>query len=183
LNQNAIETIVNLVSERLQPRPVSSSWRFYEKAEPTSTNILDDSRPPENLYETKVIKSDLNDIFDIKKALSRVPREHRANATKLLAEIEKRSPQITYDSKGIIFIDGDSIPGSNIFTFLPILYKKSVRKTLPGFSDFLAKLNSLGLQKYFVLEKNYKSKLHLKSSLQNELDAVKSKQKSWWLLK
>jgi len=171
------------VSERLQPRPVTSSWKFYEKAEPTSVNILDDSRSPANLYETKVTKSDLNDVFDIKKALSKVPKEHRSNATKLLMEIEKRSPQITYDSKGVIFIDGDSIPQSNFFVFLPLLYRKRMPKTLPGFPDFLTKLNSLGLQKYFVLEKNYRAKLNLKNTLQTELATVPTKPKAWWLLK
>jgi len=182
LNQDAIETIVGLVTERLQSRPVSSSWKYYERAEPTTISTLDDSRLPQNAYETKVIKSDLNDIFDVKKAILKVPKEYRLNATKLLTEIEKRSPQITFDSKGVIFVDGESIPQSNIYKFLPLLYRKKISKTLPGFSDFLTKLNSLGLKQFFLLDKSYKTKLQLHKKLNEELEN-NSKPSAWWLLK
>jgi len=183
LNKEAIETIANLVTEKLQARPVTSNWQFYERAVPTTANILSDSRLPENNYETEITKSDLNDVFDVKKALLKVPKQHRSDASKLLTEIEKRSPQLTFDSKGTVYIDGDSIPQSNFFIFLPLLYKKRIPKSLSGFPDFVNKLNSMGLQKFFILDKNYKTKIKLENNLAKVLQSSSDKQKAWWILK
>lgn len=127
-------------------------------------------------------KSDLNDVFDIKKAIFNVPKQYRSNASKLLDEIEKRSPQLTFNSKGTVFIDGESIPQSNFFTFFPLLFKKRVPKILPGFPEFVEKLNSMELQKYFVLDKTYRSKINLQTSTSKAINTSSSKQKDWWLL-
>lgn len=183
LQNSSLDTIVDLVVERIKARPVFSTWQYYDRAAPTSTSAVNDSRLPEFAYESKVTKSDLNDSNDIKKALSKVPKAHKPQALKLLSELEKRSSQITFDCKGVIYIDGDAIPQSNFFTFFPLLYKKRIPKTLPGFSDFLVKLQSMGLKELFPLEKQYKSKLKLTNAISKELSSKSSSvSNSWWLL-
>jgi len=181
LSSDAIDTIVKLVTERLQPSPVFSTWKYYDRVQPTTINTKEDIEPAPNNYKTEIRKSDLNDTFDIKKALLKVPKEHRVKASKLIVEIEKRSPQLTFDSKGIVYIDGESIPHSNFFVFLPLLYRKRMPKTLPGFSDFLEKLNSMELKSFFILDKSYQHKRKLQNALSDEVQST-SKSKDWWLL-
>lgn len=112
-----------------------------------------------------------------------MPKEYQKRGTQLLNEIEKRSPELTFDSKGTIYIDGDALPNSNFFIFFPLLFKKRVPKALSGFPDFVNKLNSMRLNHLFPFTKTYKNKINIDKSLQNELSTAKgNKEKAWWLL-
>jgi len=134
---------------------------------------------PSNYYSVKVQKSDFNDVFDLKKALSKVPKIYRVNASKLLNEIESRATELNFDSQGTIFIDGESIQG-NIFTFLPYLYRKRIPKALLGFTEFVNKLDSMGLSNLFTVKLNYGQRAKLTdNALQKELPNTS---KNWWLL-
>lgn len=171
-----IDTIVKLVSERI--RPTTSNWKYYERAEPTSVAVLPNQDIPPYNYSTVVKKSDFNDVFDIKKALNKIPKEHRSNAVKLLNEVEKRSTELNFDSKGTIYLHGESISG-NFFEFLPLLYKKRIPKTKVGFSDFYNALNAMGLSNLFTLRKEYYKKTKTDKELHNDI----LPSQSWWLLK
>jgi len=169
-----INTIVDLVSERLNPRPVTSTWQYYERSEPTTSSVTSDPRLPPNSYGLEVKKSDLNDVDDLKKAIKKVPRQYQSKATKLLTEIENRSPELTFDSKGTIFVDGESLPESNFFIFFPLLYKKRVPK-YTSFADFVSKLNSMNLNHLFEFKKKFNQKQKIDQNLRKD-------QKNWWLL-
>ena len=172
------------MTEKIQPRPVISNWAYYEREEPTVVTKTGVLTQPQNVYGVSISKSDLSDNFDLKKALKKISKEDRTKALQLLGEIEKRSPELTFNSKGVIVIDGESIPLSNFFLFLPLLYKKRIPKSLPGFPDFLAKLNSMGLYHLFSLKKSYKAKVKLENEFNTQLkERVEGPSKSWWLLK
>jgi len=176
-NDEDIETIVNLVTQKLQSRPTTSNWTFYERAVPTTVEVQSSQPKAQFSYSTEIKKSDFNDVFDLKKVIAKISKEHRNNAIKLLGEIEQRSTELNFDSKGVVYIDGEAIPG-NFFLFFPILFKKRIPKSMNGFSDFLNKLNSMGLQHLFPLQKNYQKKIRIDQSLKKELN----QNKSWWLL-
>jgi len=180
-----IETIVNLVTERLQnqnqARPTISNWNYYERATPTSVEVQSVQQAPSNNYSVKIQKSDFNDVFDVKKALSKIPKNNRLDASKLLNEIENRPTELNFDSNGTIFIDGESIEG-NFFIFFPSLYKKRIPKT-PGFLDFLNKLSSMGLTHLFTLKPYVgRNSASIDGSLSKELSRTTTRTKSWWLL-
>lgn len=172
-----------MVAERLEPRPATSSWQFYDRAEPTSANLGRLQAKPQNYYSCEIEKTDLSDIWDLKKALSKIPKEQKNQAKKLLQEIEQRSPELTFNSKGVIFVDGESLPNSNFFKFLPLLYKKRVAKNPPSFPDFVEKLNAMGLHQYFVLQKKFVAKTKIDNELQLEIKKQdQSEAKNWWVL-
>lgn len=175
-----IDQIAELVAERLQQRSITSNWPFYETSEPTTSSSVQQHLPAPNNYGIQVNKSDLHDIFDLKKVYSKVPKEHRSNALKLMNEIEKRSSEVSFDTSGTVFIDGDSIPNSNFFVYFPLLYKKRIPKNLPGFQDFVNKLNSMGLREFYTISTNLRQKQKIDKALQHEID--KPKEKAWWLL-
>jgi len=182
-DKEALETIAKLVAEKIYPQPVTSSWPFYERAEPTNVSTQGVLVPPQNVYGVSVRKSDLNDNFDIGKALKKIPKQERAKASNLLKEIELRSPELTFDSKGTIYIDGENIPNSNFFLFFPLLFKTRVPKVSPGFPDFVAKLNSMGLQHLFVLKREFKEKVKLENQLNKEIEEkAEGAPKEWWKL-
>lgn len=167
------------MSERLQTHSVASNWQFYDRAQPTTATTESVVNVAPNAYSELITKSEPNDIFDLKKSLLKVPKQHRAKAAELLREIEKHSPQIAFDSKGTIFIDGEAIPQSNFFVFFPLLFKKRVPKSVPGLSDFVTKLSSIGLKHLFLFDKDNKSKLYLDQKLEADL---KHPTKNWWRL-
>ena len=183
-SREAIDTIAGLVSERLSGRPIASNWQSYDNVQPSTAYITSDPHQQPYQYESEVKKSDFNDVFDLKKALSKVPHLYRSEAKTLLREIEKKSPEITFNAQGVIFFYGESIPESNFFKYLPLLYKKRVPKNLPGFSDFVTKLVELGLNKYFHYKAPSNFKTTLDKRLQEEIGEGldRSATKNWWVL-
>lgn len=79
-----------------------------------------------------------------------IPKGKKKDAKILLNEFEKRPNELTWSSDGIIYIDQVAIPGSNMFTFFPTLFKKSKPKSLQGFEDFITKIRQMKLN--FVFE-------------------------------
>lgn len=161
----------------MHPRAVNPNWKFYESATPASANVLPLSTPAQFDYSTAITKSRPHDTFDLKQALSKIPKVDREKAKKLLTEIEQRPTEINFDSKGTIFLDGESVPG-NFFHFLPLLYRKRAPKDLDGFDDFLAKLCSIGLRQFFTLGSK---KISIDKELNRQINENKSA-KAWWVL-
>jgi len=93
-----------------------------------------------------------------------VPKNRRKNASQLLKQLELRSSEISFDSSGLVLIDGVGLPGSNIFLLFPFLFKKE-KPSLPGLEEFLNKLREMKLQEYF-LDNVPKKKKKLKRPLE-----------------
>lgn len=182
LSTHSIDAIADIVLQRLQPRSVNDNWQFYEKTQPSTANVLPLISPGQFNYSTTVTKSDLNSVFDLKKALLKVSKDHRIKASEFLNELEKRSTELTFDKNGTIFSDGESIPG-NFYTFFPLLYKKRMPK-LDGFQDFFNKIQLMGLDHLVTLTK---SRHAVRTSIDKELsshlgEGSKNNSDPWWLL-
>lgn len=113
---------------------------------------------------------------DEKQLLILIPKGQKKKAKQLLMEFEKRPNELTWSSDGIIYVDQVAIPGSNMFTFFPILFKKSKPK-LQGFEDFIQKIRQMQLNFIFESESKSESKVS-KTSASNEPNS----DERWWFL-
>src|SRR6266853_661116 len=94
-------------------------------------------------------------MFEKKKEVRRHLKEQDKKVTKLILRLVKamnlletmnaNSNSITFNSNGVLIIDGQSIPNSNIFILLPEVFKASRNLKLPGFIEFCSELIDLGL--------------------------------------
>ena len=98
-------------------------------------------------------------ISDEKQLLLLVPKGLKKNALHLLQEFDKRGNELTWNSSGTIFIDQVAIPGSNLFTLFPFLFKLRRSEKLIGLSDLIQKIDDMGLSSYIVNKNPYKRKL------------------------
>ena len=151
-----MEKLASVVAKKLHEpasalvRPIISNWRFYEKTQPPLTSATDEITNPPLPYDHNVVKTDLNDQKDTEKVLRQVPKKYWAQALRLLESFELRSDELTYDCSGVIYIDQESIPNSCIFDYMPYLFKKRIRKDMPGFLDFVNKIVAMGLEHLIV---------------------------------
>ncbi len=88
-----------------------------------------------------------------------VPKGFKKNAQHLLEEFDKRGNELTWNSSGTIFIDQVSVPGSNLFTLFPLLFKLRRSEQLVGLKDLIQKINDMGLSSYIVNQNNVKKKV------------------------
>ena len=186
----SLQDIVSLVAEKLgesstsplaQFRPVISNWSSYERTEPTVTTSSDELVEPATSYDHTITKTDLNDRLDERKALSLVPKRNRANAIKLLESFESRSDELSYDCQGHIFINQTAIPDSNIFQFMPLLFKKKA-KNPPGFADFLNKIVEMGLDHLITYRPKEISSVARKSTEGKGDFSADAKNDNWWYI-
>ena len=75
-------------------------------------------------------------------------------------------------------IDQTSIPESNIFVLFPHLFKNKNPKNLPGFQDFIEKIDEMGLS-HLIRISSKASKAFAKSS-NTSTDLPSST--NWWFL-
>jgi hypothetical protein len=73
----------------------------------------------------------------------------------LLEEFDKRGNELTWNTNGTIFIDEVAIPGSNLFTLFPLLFKLKRSEKLIGLSELIEKINDMGLSPYIVEKKSF----------------------------
>ena len=197
LDSISLNQIASIVAEKLKPsstqlpdfRPLVSTFPIFDRPEPPVAAGQDDSlQPPEN-YDHTFIKTDLNDKADEKKVLHCVPKKFWHNAIRLLRAFDEKSEQLTYDCSGTIYVDQVAIPGSNIFLFMPLLFKKK-HPNLPGFSDFVAKITDMGLD-HFMTYHLKQVKLVSKTSPINDSTASatshasedsKTSNDNWWYI-
>lgn len=166
-----------MVTARLAQQPSTSASTLAISDWNNPPSVVKTNNLPPLAYDSEVKKTDLNDKFDAKKLISKVPKQWREKAKHLLEEIDNRSAELTFDCQGNIFIDGESIPHSNILRYFPLLYKKRTPKDLPGFEDFVQKLKTMGLESLFILQMHKKSKIKLDSIISNSMS-----EKNWWVL-
>lgn len=144
-----------------------------------TSNVVDNSPSPGPSFGVTIKKGDLNDDFDIKHLISLVPKAFRDKATKLLKFFESRPDDVTFNVQGTIFINGESIPGSNMFLVFPALFKRG--KKFTGFKELLQKIKQMELD-YLVSETNRKS-ITEGFGLKRKNKPSTNTNSNWWLLK
>lgn len=123
-----------------QPLPQASSSGV------TEVQVLPKKTLPPVPFDSQIVQNSLNDPYDEKLLLKRVPTHLRKNALHLISALQELSNEITWDSNGVVYISQSSIPNSNIYKIFPKLFSKTKSNSwLPGFQDFFQKLKSLGL--------------------------------------
>lgn len=183
LEPQHLKQIAHLVKKEIfsiKPVPTITTWRNYDRAEPTVTSVGYPQVIPLN-YAVEIEKSNLNDKYDEKKLLSKVPREHIRNALELLKAFEDQPNEISFDSQGTIFINEESIPESNIYKFFPLLFRKRKPKSFTGYQDFVEKLLDMGLGHYIKYPINDKKAAKMDTLLKQELNLDTSKTQWWYL--
>jgi len=136
--------------------------------------VVVDNKLPVN-FGVDIHESGINTRFDQKLLLASIPRFYKQKATSLLQTIEERPSEINFDTNGTIFINGESIPSSDIYKVFPALYKKSHGKSLAGFKEIVYKLKEMNLDHLF---KNHQEKITIKPpTTQSSMSA-----KNWYFL-
>ena len=194
LNNIAIDEIASIVAEKLKPsttqlpdyRSLVPTFPIFDRPEPTVATGQDDSNHPPVNYDHTIVKTDLNDKLDEKKVLHCVAKKYWPNAIRLLRAFDEKSEQLTYDCSGTIYVDQVAIPGSNIFLFMPLLFKRK-HPHLPGFADFVAKITDMGLD-HLITYRTKEIKLVTKSSTastgtsNSHVSADSANNDNWWYI-
>lgn len=153
-------------------------------------SIFKDLRPPiaskndslntvQTPFDVVISKDDENSSFDEKELLKFVPQEHLKKAKLLIEELEKQPFNITWDSSGIVFIKSIAVPNSNIYKYLPALFKKT-KSDLVGFDDFLQALYDIGLQQYIAFPMTFSKNAKEEVNILPHIDENISGQ--WWYI-
>lgn len=87
-----------------------------------------------------------------------MPKGLKKNAKFLLDQFDKRGNELTWNSSGTIFIDQVGVPGSNLFTLFPLLFKLRRSEKLIGLNDLIQKIDDMGLSSYIVNKSSLKRK-------------------------
>ena len=189
----SLEKIAALVAEKLnQPtsssqqlnfEPVIPNFPIFDRPEPTLATGEDEPTDPPKLYDFTLTKSDLNDRADEKKVLHCVPKRHWPNAIRLIQAFEQNPTSLTYDCSGTIYVDQTAIPESNIYLFMPQLFKKKVSH-LPGFADFVAKISDMGLQHLIAYQPKAVKLISTKKVGNGETASFSAdpKNDNWWYI-
>ena len=173
-DEDTIEHIVRRVTEKIRPQLATSQWNI-----PLPTVVDSNTLPPFH-YDVGIRKTDLNDKFDRKKLLSKIPGKWHKQAIELINKIEDRSLELSFNSEGIIFVDGEALPQSDAFKFFPLLFNRRIPKGLQSFDDFVTKLKSMGLDTLIFQNKHIKEKKDIDEKLGNGMSGMS--QKNWWVL-
>lgn len=84
--------------------------------------------------------------FDENHLLNGLKNFQKKKALAILSEMKKQPDQLSFDTNGIVYIEGNSIPDSNFKDYLIAL--TSGKKKPVGFKDFVIKLQQMGLSRY-----------------------------------
>lgn len=85
------------------PRPNVSQYQNYERAKPTVCTVQSANTIAPVHFDTETTQNDLNDGFEMKRLLRKVPKRFQDNAKLLLDAFDQRANEITWDSNGEIF--------------------------------------------------------------------------------
>jgi len=131
--------------------------------------------------EEETIKSSQNSIGVQELLLKKIPSKYKQKAEKLLEAFEEVPNSITWNSDGVIFINQDSLPNSNIFILLPELFKKQPNKNLPGFFEFTSEIATMGYG--HLIEKGILRGLHRSDPIENQKELYQGIKKfNWWYI-
>ena len=103
--------------------------------------------------------------------ISYLRKRYQVKGRKFLKKLHN-SPKISYDSNGIVQINGAEIPGSSIFDLIAVCFYETKSKPIEGLTEWLKFLEQNGLMN-FVENPSIK---------QNMSTKVESEQDNWWYL-
>ena len=101
------------------------------------------AEPSEVLYQKNV----LFNKFDESDLISGLKNFQKKKAEAILNVLKSQPDQLSFDTNGVVFIEGRSIPDSNIKEYLNALFTGG-KKSNSGFQDFVIKLQQMGLSQY-----------------------------------
>lgn len=108
--------------------------------------------------------------------MAKLKKHQQKKAKAILAQIKEHGDQLTFDKAGVVFIEGNSIPESNIADILHCLFNS--KKNAPGYLEFVLKLQQMGLSKFIPK----KSALPKKDIVQNQMDSSAYNTEGWYYL-
>ena len=171
------------VTKNLQFRAAQPFTKNYEISEPTITSqVLTNNGGLPPPFGSNLKHNDLADKFDENHLLRLIPKRYKSQAHTLLRACDERSAEFTFNVNGVIFIDGTSLPGTNIFELFPALFKHTrTRSKLVGFHEVIQKLADMGLS-HLVIRPNEQPKV--KQEKQKGVAPVPSTsaKTNWWYL-
>ncbi|MDP2788491.1 MAG: hypothetical protein Q8O46_00355, partial [bacterium] len=130
-----------------------------------------------------VKKSQLSDSFDDEKLLGLVAKGSETKAKLLLKQLQKHPNDISWTSNGVIFMDQNSLPDSNIYDIFPKLFKKmSHPERIFYLFDVVTKISTLGYA--HLINKSLTAGLRRQFPIQNQDGILKnmSSSKHWFYL-
>jgi hypothetical protein len=171
------------LSTSLRPQIGGSSLNdITDLAPPPPQGILnEDDQPPSGLE--LMIKSDENSSADENNLLGKIPSKFREKAKDLLKAFNENPTSFSWNTDGLIFVNGENLPNSNIFTLLPELFKGNPNKESPGFYEVVKQLANLGLG--HLIHKNILRGLKRMTPIENQtvlFDFVKQNPGKWYFL-
>ena len=172
--------IKRLIQEQFQLSQIGQSGSGLNDLAPQiPMNVdIDDHQPMSG--ETSYSKSDQSSPISQQLLLGKVPKKKLEKANKLLQAFEDDPNTVTWNSDGIVFINGSSLAGSNIFLLMPELFKLSPNKRLPGFLELVSEIASLGLG--HLISKKILKGLQRSQPIANQKNIYEDLKKSdhWW---
>lgn len=192
--ESFVDKIANVVTKRLvqfhHPIP---NWKFYDRAEPLDVSLpITTTVNQSSQFAVPIKENDLSDKFDEEAVLRKIPKKYKLQAKVLLDVFNARSDVATFDVNQVVYLNGESLPNSNITQFLLQLFNvksspnriKKLRSQ--GFDDFVAQLEIMGLTHLFPYKNTVRSIKSESKKLNhpNESDMPTSSGASdeWWLL-
>jgi len=134
---------------------------------------------PENV----LVKSDINDQDDEHSLLKKIPAKFKERAAKLIEAFDEFPTIMSWDKAGVVFLDGNSIPNSNIYELMPELFKANPDKNKSGFSELVKKIAALGyghlINKTILKGLQRREKIEKQSELYNY---VSKNPKKWYYI-
>ena len=132
--------------------------------------------------ETSYSKSDQSSAISKNLLLQKVSKKHLERASKLLQAFDDDPNTITWDSDGIVYINGTSLVGSNIYLLMPELFKLSPNKKLPGFLELASEIATLGLG-HLIARKMLRG-LQRSQPISNQKNIYEDLKRSdnWWFI-
>ena len=152
-SENFKEEIVNAVIDKLTsvfglvlPDGVQKGSGPGDTVEPQQPLIENPSSNAPLLFTVENQKNNQTDPTSESLVLSKVPDSFREKAKLLLSAFDENPQQLTWNKKGEVYIEQDSIPKANFFQLFPALFKfSSVESQLPGYVEFVNQIALMGL--------------------------------------
>ena len=144
--------------------------------------VKNDQQPPH--FETEEAeKSVQHDHFDQKQLINSVQPIFQSKAEQLLKALDENPLEVTFNSKGELFIDSNSIPNANIYKIFPELFVRKTKKPIPGMPELVTKIALLGYGHLINrgIVKGLKRTIHSQHNYQDLNHQIK-KMKNWWFI-
>lgn len=128
-------------------------------------------------------KSRLNDDFDNERLLSNIPSALLPRAKKLIDDLNSRANEVTWDTAGVVFIDQQSLPDSDIYFLFPRLFRKvSNPDKIVHLQELATKIATMGLG--YLINRRLTAGLNRTKPLPNhdELQEKIANSVNWWYI-